>query len=155
MSGNYRFSMHELEETMDLRRKKALAARTFGVGTGRILFNHQRLGDIKEAITKQDMRDLLTQKAIMIREVTGRHSNPGRVRRRAGSIRKRPNNRKREYIMLTRKLRAYVSELRGHETITKDQFLTLRKEIRGRQFKNKTHLKERVTQLRKEQKHHA
>ena len=43
---------------MNLSKKKALAARTLNVGKARILFNVQRLGEIKEAITKQDIRDL-------------------------------------------------------------------------------------------------
>ena len=53
---------------MNLKKKKALAARTFGVGLERIEFVKPRLEEIKEAITKQDMKDLKESGAIIIRE---------------------------------------------------------------------------------------
>lgn len=135
---------------MDLSKKKALAARTMGIGAGRVMFNVQRLDEIKEAITKQDIRDLVADKAIYAREIKGRRVNEGRRRRRAGSIKMRPNRRKKDYMELTRKLRAYVAELRKHETLNRDEFLVLRKEIRSKQFKNKAHLKERIEIIKKE-----
>ena len=44
---------------MKLEGKKDLVARTLGVGKGRIVFNVQRLEEIKQAITKQDIKDLV------------------------------------------------------------------------------------------------
>lgn len=137
---------------MDLSKKRALVARTFGIGVGRVMFNVNRIDEIKEAITKQDIRDLAASKAIFIREIGGRRVNAPRKRRRAGSIRMRPNSRKRDYMVLTRKLRAYVAELRKHETITYAEFIILRKEIRSKQFKSKAHMKERIELMRKERK---
>ncbi len=135
---------------MDLSKKKALAARTFGVGEARIMFNKERLNDIKEAITKQDMRDLLEQKTVLIKEITGIKTNTVSTRRRAGSIKMRPNRRRQEYMMMVRKLREYVSQMRNQEKINQKEFLILRKEVRARQFKNKNGLKERITHLVKE-----
>ncbi len=43
---------------MNLRTKKELAAKALKVGKERIVFVEARLDEIKEAITKQDMRDL-------------------------------------------------------------------------------------------------
>ncbi len=129
---------------MDLTKKKELAARTLGVGVGRIRFNANSIGEIKEAITKQDIRDLVAAKAIFVNPIKGRKANSPRKRRRAGSIRMRPNNRKREYIILTRKLRSYLSEIRKQGKITNDEFATLRKGIRSRVFKNKNNLKEHI-----------
>ena len=57
---------------MNLNKKKELAKRTFNVGEERIVFVESRLKDIKEAITKQDMRDLRQDKAIIIKEKKGR-----------------------------------------------------------------------------------
>ncbi len=133
---------------MDLTKKRELAARTLGIGVGRVMFNVQRIEDIKEAISKQDIRDLVADKAIFIREIKGRKANTGRKRRRAGSIRMKPNNRKREYIIVTRKSRAYVGELRKQGKLTSEEFLKLRKEIRSKQFKNKSHLKERIALMK-------
>lgn len=131
---------------MKLNKKKALAIATFGVGKARIVFNQTRLADINEALTKQDMRDLLADNAITIKPIKGTRTNePRTLRRRAGSIKKRVKNSKRAYITITRKLRAYVKELLSHETITKEQYYKFRKEIRAHRFKSKAHFKERMT----------
>ena len=134
---------------MDLSKKKSLAARTLGVGEGRIRFNVKNIDEIKEAITKQDIRDLVSNKAIFVNEIRGKKAKKPRKRARAGSIRMRPNNRKREYIILTRKLRAYLSEIRKHETINKEEFLTLRKGVRSKIFRSKAHLKEYIQLMKK------
>jgi len=132
---------------MKLERKKEFAAKTLGVGKGRITFNKERLSEIKEAITKQDIRDLLKDEAIAIKEITGRRTKKKRrTRRRAGSIKKKAVSSKQKYVILTRKLRAYLSELRKHGTISDEQFKQLRKEIRTGEFRSKTHLKERISQ---------
>ena len=137
---------------MDLSKKRALVSRTLGIGKGRVMFNTGRIDEIKEAMTKQDIRDLVASKAIFVREVKGRKVNVSRKRRRAGSIRMRPNSRKRDYITLTRKLRAYISEIRKHGSISNDEFTTIRKGIRSKVFKNKAHLKEHIQIMQKEDK---
>ena len=135
---------------MDLSKKKELASRAMGVGLGRIMFNTHRIDEIKEAITKQDMRDLVADKAIYIREIKGRRVNAPRRRRRAGSIRMKPNQRKKNYMLITRKLRAYAAELRKHGSLNNEEFISLRKEIKSKQFRNKAHFKEHVEFMKKE-----
>lgn len=133
---------------MKLEKKKILAAKTFGVGKGRIVLNQTRLADIKEAITKQDIRDLFADKAIFIKEIHGRKTPEKRTtRRRAGSIRKRVKNTKQEYMRITRKLRKHLAELKRKNLIKPEHHIILRKEIRARAFKNKNHFKERVTHI--------
>ena len=67
---------------MNLKKKKALAAKALKVGVGRIKFNPLRIDEIKEAITKQDIKDLNASKAIIVREVKGRKINQPRKTRR-------------------------------------------------------------------------
>jgi large subunit ribosomal protein L19e len=130
---------------MKLDNKKAFVARTLGIGKARIVFNNQRLNEIKEAITKQDIRDLANDGAIFIKPINGRAKVERRTsRRRAGSIRKKAINHKREYMIITRKLRAYLAELRKQEVITRDAWVTLRKRVRARDFRSKAHLKEEL-----------
>jgi len=134
---------------MKLENKKELASKTLGVGKGRIVFNTQRLNEIKEAITKQDIRDLFNDGAILIREIKGgKKVERRKLRRRAGSIRKVVNQRKINYMVMTRKLRSYVKELLGHEKLSKDQFLMLRKEIKTSVFKSKADIKDRIKELK-------
>lgn len=134
---------------MDLWKKKELAARTLNVGVGRIRFNSNNINEIKEAITKQDIRDLVVAKAIFVNPIKGRKVNPPRKRRRAGSVRMRPNSRKQDYIVLTRKLRNYLSEIRKQGKITNEEFLTLRKGVRSKTFRNKNNLKEHIQLMQK------
>ncbi|MEK6892981.1 MAG: 50S ribosomal protein L19e [Nanoarchaeota archaeon] len=131
---------------MNLGKKKILAARTLGVGKDRIVFNIKRLSDIKEAITKQDIRDLLNAHAIFVKEPKGRKTKvKKRSRRRAGSIRKKIKGGKREYIILTRKLRAHLAELKRKGEITPEKLLKMRREIKSHAFKSKAHMKEVIS----------
>ena len=133
---------------MNLSKKKKLAKRTFGVGENRIVFVKSRINDIKEAITKQDMRDLRQDKAIIIKEKKGR-KKVIRKRRSIGNIRKKINTRKKDYVVLTRKLRKYVLEMKNQGKISKEEFDDIRKKIRNKIFRSKSHLKEYIEGLRK------
>src|SRR3989338_2852108 len=135
---------------MNLGKKKILAAKTLGVGLGRITFNNERLAEIKEAITKQDIKDLYRDGAISVREIKGQRKIERRkLRRRPGSIKKKIRNRKRSYMMITRKSRAYIGQLRKQGKLSTEDFMLLRKEIRARMFKDRVHLKERIKSLGK------
>ena len=134
---------------MKLTHKKELAARALGVGKGRIVLNVERLNEIKEAITKQDIRDLVQSKAITVKGIKGRKKVEKRKnRRRKGSVRKNVRNKKREYILITRKLRNYIAELRRKDQISDDIYFKIRKEIKARSFRDKSHLKERINLLK-------
>lgn len=135
---------------MNLRKKKELAARALNISRARIIFNTSRLEEIKNAITKQDIKDLLNSKAILIKEILGRKKVVKRnTRRKGGSIRKKHKKRKYEYMILTRKLRAYLSSLKKRGLIQKEQFLKLRKEIRASDFKSLAQMKEKMQEVKK------
>lgn len=135
---------------MKLDKKKGFASKVLGVGKGRVVFNNSRLEEIKEAMTRQDIKDLYLDGAINIKDIKGRKAVVKRkTRRRAGSIRQPVPNKKRRYMIITRKLRAYVSELRKNEDITDEQFYKLRKEIKASAFPDKSHIKERIKLLTK------
>ena len=125
---------------MKLDKKKGLASRALNVGRERIAFNPSRLSEIAEAITRQDFIDLLKNKAIVVKAKKGRRTLLPRKKRGAGKIRKKVNVRKRTYIILTRKLRTYLKEMRNQGKVTKENYLDFRKKIRTRAFKNKAQL---------------
>lgn len=129
---------------MNLKKKKKLAARTLHVGTDRIVFS--RVDEIKEAITKQDIRELFNSGAITIKQEKGRKKKEKRkTRKKAGKIKMRVNTRKQEYVKLTRKLREYVRQLLFQSKIDKEQYKILRKQIKSKIFRSKSHLKEILT----------
>jgi large subunit ribosomal protein L19e len=99
---------------MNLKSKKELAARTLNVGVNRIKFVESRIDEIKEALTKQDIKDLYNDKAIIIKEIKGKRKKEKKKKRRtAGNIRKKVNKRKQEYVKLARKLRSYLKNIKN------------------------------------------
>tara|TARA_Y100000310_G_scaffold45623_1_gene42501 strand:- start:4432 stop:4845 length:414 start_codon:yes stop_codon:yes gene_type:complete len=133
---------------MNLNKKMDLAVRTLNVGRSRIIFNKSRLTDIKEAITKQDIRDLKTDGAITVKQVAGRKVIVKRKnRRKAGSIRQPAINRKQKYVKLTRKLRLYLANLKAKDKVPAGTYSKLRNEIRQSKFKSLANFKEHIIQL--------
>ncbi|MDP3966337.1 MAG: 50S ribosomal protein L19e [archaeon] len=123
-------------------KKKELAAKTLKVGKGRIKFVKLRLDEIKEAITKQDIRDLVLSGAILVKPIKGRRVNEKRKNKKGpGKIKKKVNKRKKDYVKITRKLRKHVKHLKKQGEISNEEFKKLRKEIRNKSFKSKTNLK--------------
>jgi len=130
---------------MQLARKKDLAAKVLGVGKNRIVFAEGRLAEIKEAISRMDISDLHKSGAISIREVSGRKKIVKRKnRRRVGKIKQNVSTRKAEYVIITRKLRAFVRGAFRIGKINAEEKQEIRKQIRARKFKSKRQLKEHL-----------
>ncbi|MBI5803188.1 hypothetical protein HY448_00700 [Candidatus Pacearchaeota archaeon] len=136
---------------MNLNKKKELAARTFRVGKERIVFIESRMNEIKEAITRQDIKDLANEGAIILKNKKGtKIKEKGRKNRSVGNVRKSINDRKRRYMILTRKLRNYIKELKKNGKISRENYLDIRKKIRNRFFRDKNNLKEYLSEVKKE-----
>ena len=128
---------------MNLENKKELAKKVLGVGKNRIVFSSEGLNEIKEAITKQDIRTLYEEGIIMIKPVKGRRTVVKRKTRKGpGKVRKTVHHRKQIYVKTTRKLRAYVKQLKNSGKIERPVYKDLRNKIRIRYFKNQNHLKD-------------
>lgn len=135
---------------MNLGKKKRLASRTLAVGKERIVFLASRLKEIKEAITKQDIRDLKKEGAIIVKEIKGRKKKKKVSKRRGfGKIKKKVNKRKEKYVIMTRKLRKYITEMKKKGKISREEFYDVRKKIRNKVFRSKNHLKEYLESRKK------
>ncbi len=135
---------------MNLGKKKSLAARALQVGKDRIAFVQERIEDIKEAITKQDIKDLNKDGAIVVKEVSGRKKVEGRRNRRGpGKIKKKVKKRKEEYVIMTRKLRFYTEQMYKQGKISREEKIDIRKKIRNKKFKSKANLKQYIQELKK------
>ncbi len=135
---------------MNLGKKKGLASRALKLKKDRIVFLQSRLDEIKEAITKQDIMDLKREGAIVIKDIKGKRKNIKKGRKRSpGNIRKKVNRRKKDYVIMTRKLRKYTAEMKKQEKISKEDATEIRKKIRNKIFRSKAHLKEYIIGLRK------
>ena len=128
---------------MNLANKKALAAKALKVGKGRLQFKTENLTEIKEAITRQDIKQLKDEGIISIKPVKGRKTNVKRKHRRGpGKIKMKVNKRKQEYVKITRKLRAYAMSLRDRGVLERELYKKIRNKIRMREFKSKANMKD-------------
>lgn len=133
----------------NLDKRKSLASKILGVGKNKIIFDNTKLSEIKEAITKQDIRDLYSAGVITIKDSPGRKKIIKRKTRRGpGKIKRKVNNRKIDYMILVRKLRRYINELKIQGKLTEDQYQSLRIKIKSKLFKDKNHIKEYLEELK-------
>ena len=137
---------------MKLDKKKELAAKILGIGKNRVIFEKSRLEEIKEAITRQDIRDLAAGGAIKIKPMKGRRKKERKKSRSAGNIRKKVNKRKEDYVKLTRKLRGYIGELKRQGRINWEDYIILRRRAKAKMFRDKRHLQEYAKQLEQDKK---
>jgi large subunit ribosomal protein L19e len=135
---------------MNLKKKKNLAAKTLNVGKSRIVFLNSRRDEIKEAITKQDIRELKKEGAILVKDISGRKKSTKRKNKRGtGKIKKKINTRKRTYVIMTRKLRKIVAGMKQQGEINREETKDIRNKIKNRVFKSGAHLKKYIGDLRK------
>jgi len=128
---------------MNLKKKKNLIARMLGIGTGRIFLDSSKAGEIKEAITRQDMRELINDGAIKINDKKGRKRNEKRkAKKLGGKIKKRRRQKKRGYVILTRKLRKHLLELKKKGKIQGEEYHSFRKRIKARAYRSIKHFRE-------------
>ena len=134
---------------MKLNKKKQLSVRALGVGKSRIVFVKSRLEEIKEAITKADIKQLKEEGAIKIKDVGGRKKAEKRKKKRgSGKIKKKVNRRKKEYVIITRKLRKHIKLLKKKGRISKEDFTDIRKKIRNRKFPSLASLRDYIGGLK-------
>tara|TARA_Y100000310_G_C20674885_1_gene812424 strand:+ start:1035 stop:1445 length:411 start_codon:yes stop_codon:yes gene_type:complete len=127
---------------MNLRKKKRLIARTLKIGVKRVKLDSEMREEIKEAITRQDIKDLRKEKIIKIKEKSGiKKKQKRKTKKRMGSRKKKINRKKQDYVKLTRKLRGYVKKLKEKGEITKEEYYEFRKKIRVKKFSDFSHLK--------------
>jgi len=128
-----------------LDKRKELASKVLKVGKNKIKFDSDKLAEIKEAITKQDIKELYSEGYITIKPKRGRKTIKKRKTRKGPGKRKRTvSTKKQDHVKIVRKLRNYIKELKKHETIDNVFYQELRKKIRAKTFKTKAHLKEYI-----------
>jgi large subunit ribosomal protein L19e len=138
---------------MELKAQKKLAAAVLKCSKSRIRFDAERLDEIKEAITKVDIKSLIKDNAISRKPV----NNTSRFRARKKLVQKRkgrqkgPGSRKgkstarlpkkRRWINQIRIQREFLRYLRDKGIINKKVYRDLYLKCKGGFFRSKRHLK--------------
>jgi large subunit ribosomal protein L19e len=129
---------------MRMASQKKLAAEILGVGTGKIWFDPIRIEDIGQAITRADIKDLIKDKAIRLKQNTNK-AKPGRktkAKRGKGRRKIMVGNRKRMYINRIRKMREFLDKAHKKGEMTGEDKKKLRRLAKAGQFRSLKHLKE-------------
>ena len=130
----------------DLSAQKRMAADVLDVGKGRVWFDPEEQSEIAEAITREDIRDLVDQGTI--RAETASSNSRGRAReraeKRAYGHRKGPGSRKGkaggrqkskdEWISRIRAQRRRLKELRDEGPLDSTQYRELYNKASGGEF---------------------
>jgi large subunit ribosomal protein L19e len=138
---------------MDLKNQRRLAAEILKCGENRVFMEQSRMEDIGEAITREDIRRLINDKAIRARQKKGvsrgraRHiqAQKKKGKRRGHGSRKGAKGartpKKRAWIQTIRPIRAQLKYYRDSGKIDKKTYRKMYRRAKGGMFKNKARLK--------------
>ncbi|MCK4669724.1 MAG: 50S ribosomal protein L19e [Nanoarchaeota archaeon] len=138
---------------MRLTVQKRLASQLLKCSSDHVWIDPARLEEIKEAITKQDIRNMINNGLIVKKQIRGtsrvrakkRQTQKKKSRRRGQGSRKGSENarssRKGEWIQRMRVQRAFLKELRDKDLIAVGDYRELVRKSKGGFFRNKRHIK--------------
>ena len=143
---------------VNLKAKKRLASRVTGVGVHRIRFDTDHLEDIADAITRENIRSLITANTIQIKSFTG--TSRGRAHTKKAQRNKRGTTqgakqgrkgarvgKKEVYVAKVRALRRLLKIAKDRKDLTNPEFWTLYKKVGGNTVRNKAHLRLLMTEI--------
>ena len=144
---------------VNLHTKKQLVSRIVGVGVHRVRFDSDHLDDIADAITRDDIRSLITANTITIKPFKG--TSRGRAKTKKiqkskrgatqGSKKGRKGARvgkKTVYVNKVRALRYILKIAKDRKDISNDIYKEIYKKIRGNTIRNKAHLRTVIEEVK-------
>ena len=142
-----------MQVVVNLRAKKRLASRVTGVGVHRIKFDSDHLDDVADAITRENIRSLITANTIQIKSFTG--TSRGRAQDKKDQKNKRGTKqgskqgrkgarvgKKEVYVAKVRSLRRLLKIAKDRKELTNPEFWSLYKKVGGNTVRNKAHLRQ-------------
>lgn len=138
---------------MDLHVQRRLAAAVLKCSPSRVYFDPERLDEIKEVITKQDLRSLVGDGAIvklhaqgvsrvranMRKEQRKKGRQQGKGSRKGGAETHKEG--KHDWMDRVRVQRAFIKQLTNNDTITKETANDVFRKSKGGFFRSKRHVK--------------
>ena len=147
-----------MQVVVNLKAKKRLASRVIGVGVHRIKFDSDHLDDVADAITRENIRSLITANTIRVKSFTG--TSRGRAQQKKEQKNKRGTKqgskqgrkgarvgKKEVYVAKVRSLRRILKIAKDREEITNPEFWALYKKVGGNTIRNKAHLRTLIQEI--------
>ncbi|WNY26401.1 50S ribosomal protein L19e [Methanolapillus ohkumae] len=140
----------------NLTNQKRMASQILGCGLNRVWLNPEEAEKIGEAITREDVRGLISEGHIKAKRIQG--VSRGRARlvaeKRKYGHRKGPGSRKGKkgartnskelWIKKIRALRKKLKEMRANETLDKKTYCRYYRKAKGGEFRNVSHLEAHI-----------
>ena len=144
---------------VNLKGKRELVARILDIGANRVRFEPDKLDDIADSITREDLRSLVRRGTIWTTRVKG--TSRGRARTKQ-AIRKKSGlgpgskkgkktarmGKKSAYVRKIRSLRRHLKMLKDRNEINGQTYWLIYKKINGSQVRSVSHLREIVRQAK-------
>jgi len=152
-----------LHLVVNLKSKKRLVSRITGVGVHRVWFDSDHLDDVADAITRDNIRGLMTANTIKIKPFKGTSRGRAKLKkiqrkkrgRTAGSKQGAKGARigkKRVYVKKIRALRYLLKVFKDRKEINNQQFWELYKKVGGNVVRNRAHLHSLVKEIKTKSK---
>lgn len=139
---------------MNVSTQKRMAAEVLGVGVNRVWVDPDALGEVAQAVTREDVRELIDDGFIQSKEKEGQSRGRARERREkrrkgrgtgpgkrsGGGTARSP--RKREWVNSVRAQRKFLRELRDEGEIDRSTYREFYRLSKGGTFPDVSHLRE-------------
>ena len=142
---------------VNIRKKRELAARILGVGINRIRFEPDKLDEVGDSITRENIRTLINNGTIW----TVKPKGTSRARAKAKLIIRRKHGtglgskkgkktartgKKELYVIKVRSMRYHLKIMKDRNDINRETYWSLYKKVNGGQVRSLAHLRDLVKQ---------
>lgn len=146
---------------MNLSSQRRIAGKILKCGIRRIFMNPERTEDISKAITREDIKALIKEGAILVKPERGisrgrfkkRYSQKKKGRRKGYGSREGKqsarNPKKKSWVRKIRAIRDELKKIREEEKIDEKEYRMLYRKAKGNLFLSRRHLREQIEKTKK------
>lgn len=144
---------------VNLKTKRQLVSRILGVGVDRVKFDSEHLDEVADAITRDNIRSLITANVIEVKPIKG--TSKGRSYFKKLQRRKRGTKqgskkgakgarvgKKQVYVNKIRAMRHQLKVSKARKEIANNVYWDLYKQVNGNQVRNLAHLRSLIEEVR-------
>lgn len=144
---------------VNIAKKRELVSRILGVGANRIRFEPDRLEDVADSITRDNIRSLVNSGAIWTVQIKGTSRGRAIEKRAVWKVHgKGPGSKKGKktarvgkkevYVIKVRSMRYRLKVLKDRKDITNEIYWQLYKKVNGGQVRSLAHLRDLVKEAK-------
>jgi large subunit ribosomal protein L19e len=144
---------------VNIKKKRELVSRILGVGSNRIRFEPDRLEDVGDSITRENIRSLVNSGAIWTVQRKGTSRGRSVAKKSVWKIHgKGPGSKKGKktarvgkkavYVVRVRSMRYHLKVLKDRKDINNEAYWNLYKKVNGGQVRSLAHLRDLVKEAK-------